>query len=48
MTKSELKTGMLVITRLGKKSLVMLGTHSGDVLGGSDLNKESITWVLKF
>lgn len=46
MKKSELKTGMLIVTREGKRALVLLGTSQGDCLAGnsddSDLNQ---TWL---
>jgi hypothetical protein len=36
MKKSELKTGMLIVTRRGKRALVLLGTSQGDCLAGND------------
>jgi hypothetical protein len=38
MKKQDLKTGMLVETRLGERSLVMLNTRNGDILGGSGVD----------
>ncbi len=34
MKKSDLKTGMIVVTADGEKSQVLLGTKNGDILSG--------------
>jgi hypothetical protein len=43
MKKSELKSGMLVITRDGHKGLIMLGTPEGDSIV-SDGTRNGIIW----
>jgi len=39
MKKSELKTGMLIVNRIGSRGIILLGSPQGDVIasnGGSD------------
>lgn len=37
MRKSDLKTGMWVENRLGKKALVLLNTKNGDIVSGPEI-----------
>ena len=43
MKKSDLKTGMTVETKDGKRGKVMLGTKNGDIIAGGDSNDKQ-TW----
>jgi hypothetical protein len=44
MKKSDLRTGMMIETRNGKKALVMLGCDDGDNLVCVDMNDDSTTY----
>lgn len=45
MTKSDLKTGMVIKTREGKFGIVMLNTSNGDIIGGmGSFNGSESTW----
>lgn len=46
MKKSDLKTGMLVENRGGRRGLVLLGTEKGDIIAAWGNKKGNETWNL--
>jgi hypothetical protein len=45
MKKSDLRSGMIVVTRDGRKGIVLLGTANGNVIGGIGLGHGVSTWM---
>jgi len=45
MKKSDLRSGMVVVTRDGRKGIVLLGTANGNVIGGIGLGHSVSTWM---
>jgi hypothetical protein len=44
MKKSDLKTGMVIETSKGERSLVLLGTTAGDIIAGCGNIRNKATW----
>ena len=44
MKKSELKSGMVVENRRGKRGIVFLNSCNGDVIGGGEYSWDEGTW----
>ena len=45
MKRSDLRSGMVVVTRDGRKGIVLLGTANGNVIGGIGLGHGVSTWM---